>query len=205
MISKYFVAFEFDFSHQFSKKIVNFRHRYGQSAIPKQEAWWTFLPPFEMNHMKELELATGLEEEVQTFFFGQDAFSLQTSGIGVDFVKKKNILYLGVQEGPDLSYLKELCVHIISDHVPKSCEFHKRKNQLAYIPLAKFYREEDLQDAISQARLEFQNTQIIRLKSLQLFKKGVGRFKSLPPRTLATLIEFNRPLGQTGTVKNLVY
>ena len=121
MNEKLFVGLTFRSDCTLSKKVEGFRKRFDPNYTKSSFPHMSLLAPFEVNAFDLNRCKEELQEELDTFFFGQDS-PLKLSFTGVNFVqtKKHNLLYLNPSFSADLEHCMELIQDICVSHIPRN-------------------------------------------------------------------------------------
>jgi hypothetical protein len=173
MNEKLFVGLTFRSDDILSKKVTGFRKRFDPNFTKASFPHMSLLAPFEINSKDLVRVKEELQEELDTFFFGQDS-PLKLSFTGVNFVqtKKHNILYLNPNFSADLEHCMELIQDIAISHIPRNVKY--KPNPKQFLPLGCFKEDDPLAEVMDAIRSEFEENSDLTITGISLFRKKHG-------------------------------
>ena len=173
MNEKLFVGLTFRSDCTLSKKVEGFRKRFDPKYTKSSFPHMSLLAPFEVQSRDLERCKEELQEELDTFFFGQDS-PLKLSFTGVNFVqtKKHNLLYLNPAFTPDLEHCMELIQDICTSHIPRN--FKYKPNPKQFLPLGSFKESEPLVEIMDAIKDEFEDNSEMTITGIALFRKKHG-------------------------------
>ncbi len=172
-MAKLFVAFNFSVDGLLSRKITGFRKRFDPKFNHYSFPHMAMLAPFEVADRDLEDLSETLKEEIETFFYGKrETPKLAFTGVGVFESKRKKLLYLNPYYDIDLVYCSEMVTDICKTYIPKTVRYNENKRQ--FLPLGVFFRDEELQIVLENAKEEFTHNSELPIESISLYENKMG-------------------------------
>lgn len=173
MNEKLFVGLTFRSDDILSKKVIGFRKRFDPNFNKSSFPHMSLLAPFEVAANDLDRIKEELQEELDTFFFGQDS-ALKLSFTGVNFVqtKKHNILYLNPSYSADMEHCMELIQDIATSYIPRNIKY--KPNPKQFLPLGSFKDTDPLIEVMGAIKDEFENNSELTITGISLFRKKHG-------------------------------
>ncbi len=173
MTEKLFVGLTFRSDCTLSRKIDGFRKRFDPKYNMASFPHMSLLAPFEINKKDLNHCKDELKEELDTFFFGQDA-PLKLSFTGVNFIqtRKSNVLYLNPAYTADLEFCMELVQDICTSLIPRNIKY--KPNPKQFLPLGSFKDSDPLIDVMDAIKAEFEDNSELTITGINLYRKKHG-------------------------------
>ena len=173
MNEKLFVGLTFRSDDILSKKVTGFRKRFDPNFTKSSFPHMSLLAPFEVASSDLKRIKEELQEELDTFFFGQsDPLKLSFTGVNFVQTKKHNLLYLNPSYSADLEHCMELIQDIATSYIPKNIKY--KPNPKQFLPLGSFKHDEPLFEVMNAIKAEFEENSDLTITGISLFRKKHG-------------------------------
>ncbi len=171
MNSKLLLGFTFCPSNQ-TQRINGFRLRFDNKYFSQPNLILSLMSPFTIDSNEEEKLISDLTDEIESFFFGhENNITVRFQGLDVFMYGKKKILNLMPSLPFDIEHCTEALSEITKSYIYDRDVRNKNQSNKFFLPLARFKESFFFEQALEQAKKEFDFPIEAPVASVSLFKK----------------------------------